>query len=180
MILILINDLMNSLNKQKSNTLENFVKRHGVVEGENRYQSWMGDRSIGMSMIAQKLFDSISPYFTDNRVYYNDGDTKKEFGIYDSENKRCYYYDYIDFTLKKGIEFNGDVFHGNPKIFGKNDTPNFYNRGMICEQMWEYDRIKIEKIGKMHGIKIMTVWESDYKKDPELKLEECLNFLKND
>lgn len=169
----------NEINKKKSLSLENYIIRYGEKEGRKRYLSHMEDRNFGYSNIAKNLFDFISKDFVGNKIYYCDMNNNKEFGLYDTEYKRYYYYDYIDYSLKRGIEFNGDVFHGNPKTYKSFDTPNPFNRSVTCEQLWKYDEIKIKKIEELHGIKMLTIWESDYNKNPESVIIECINFLKN-
>jgi G:T-mismatch repair DNA endonuclease (very short patch repair protein) len=63
--------------------------------------------------------------------------------------------------IKKSIEFYGDFWHGNPKVYNRNDVNRvngltfgeLYNR-TITRQM------EIEKI----GYKVISIWESDFKK----------------
>ena len=168
------------INKKKSLSLDNLISRYGEKDGYCRYHAYMEDKNIGYSRIAKEMFDKISPHFIGNKIYYMNLEDNKEFGLHDVENKRYYFYDYIDYTLKKGIEFNGDIFHGNPKLFENGDKPNPFNKDAICEKLWEYDRIKIQKINEMHGIEILTIWEYDYNQDREGVISKCIDFLKND
>jgi hypothetical protein len=166
------------INKKKSLSLDNLMSRYGEKDGHRRYHAYMEDKNIGYSRIAKEMFDKISPYFIGNKIYYMNLEDNKEFGLHDVENKRYYFYDYIDYTLKKGIEFNGDVFHGNPRLFESGDTPNPFNKDAICEKLWEYDRIKIQKINEIHGIEILTIWEYDYNQDREGVISKCVDFFK--
>lgn len=168
------------LNKKKSLSIDNLILRYGQKEGMSRYLSYMEDKSFGYSILAKNIFDQISEKYPNNKIYYMDMNGNKEFGVLDKHNRRYYYYDYIDLTLKKGIEFNGDVFHGNPKLFCKDDSPNPFNREKTCEKLWEYDDIKIKTIKESHDINILTIWESDYNEDSNGVIEQCINFLKND
>jgi hypothetical protein len=164
--------------QRRARTLENYILKYGEAEGKRRYTSSMEDRTIGYSLIAKNLFDIISSNFVGNKIYYMDLQNNKEFGVYDNINNRYYFYDYIDYTLKKGIEFNGDVFHGNPKTFNKYDTPNPIKKQLICEKIWEYDTIKIDTIKKIHNIDILTIWESDYNNNATEIVDKCIQFLK--
>jgi len=71
-----------------------------------------------------------------------------------------FFVDGVDINNKLVYEFYGDFWHGNPKVYNKNDINRvngltfgeLYNR-TITRQM------EIEKI----GYKIISIWESDYK-----------------
>jgi G:T-mismatch repair DNA endonuclease (very short patch repair protein) len=97
----------------------------------------------------------------------------KEFQIRDEGLQKTYIY---DFKFKnKIIEFHGDYFHANPKIY----DANYYNtkKGIFAEQIWEKDSQKIEYAEKV-GYVILVVWQKDYKENPEKILKKCINFLK--
>jgi G:T-mismatch repair DNA endonuclease (very short patch repair protein) len=81
----------------------------------------------------------------------------------------------FDFKYKnKLIEYNGDFWHCNPKIYNK----EFYNKRThrSAVQQWERDKQKIE-FAKDLGFKVLTIWENDYNKNKTKTIEECLKFL---
>lgn len=166
--------------KSKAINLENFIKKYGKIDGEKRYYSWLQDRTPYFSKISQELFDKLNHFFQNNNVYFASKEPFGEYFIYDNETSRPYFYDYVDTTLKKCIEFNGDDFHGNPVKYSANDTPNFYDRNLTCDEIWKFDQYKISCLKKLRNIDTMVVWESDYKKDSEDVFNKCINFLTND
>lgn len=60
------------------------------------------------------------------------------------------------------IEYNGDYWHCNPNKYSKEYFHQV--KGMTAEQLWEYDKNKIDLI-KNKGYNLEVVWESDYKSD---------------
>ena len=77
---------------------------------------------------------------------------------------------------KKIIEFNGDIFHGNPSIFSKDDKPNPFDKKITCEDMWRNDKRKIDFI-KEEGFEVLTIWENDYRLNKNEIIEKCKKFL---
>lgn len=63
------------------------------------------------------------------------------------------------------IEFNGDYWHCNPIKYEKDYFHQVKN--MTAEQLWEYDKNKIDLI-KSKGYNLEVVWESDYKKNQNI------------
>ena len=82
-----------------------------------------------------------------------------------------YIYDFCN--NKRIIEFNGDYWHANPEKYKSTDL--IANR-QTAKDIWGKDKLKT-KVAIDKGFQIMTVWESDYKKDPESVIEKCKTFL---
>jgi hypothetical protein len=135
----------------------------------------MSEKTTGYSKISQELFKELKKY-SNNKIYFAEVNNGIEYHVLDIENGRSYFYDYVDVNFKKCIEFNGDVFHGNPNMFKENDTPNPY-LNISCNEIWKYDNEKINHLKKTRDIDTLVVWESDYKKNKEEVLKKCLNFL---
>ena len=83
-----------------------------------------------------------------------------------------YAYDFM--FENKIIEFNGDYWHTNPKIYDK----NYVNKttGLVAKDIWKKDANK-RKYAEKKGYKIYTVWESDYKNNPKDTINKCIKFL---
>lgn len=161
--------------KSKSTSLASFISKYGKEEGIKRYNSRMSEKTAGYSKISQELFKELKKY-SNNKIYFAEVNNGIEYHVLDIENGRSYFYDYVDVDFKKCIEFNGDVFHGNPDMFKENDTPNPYLK-ISCNEIWKYDNEKINHLKKTRDIDTLIVWESDYKKNKEEVLKKCLNFL---
>lgn len=157
----------NEINAKKAITLKNFISRYGK-DGYFQYNKIVNRRKTFYSNISQKLFVNIEQnlikYLSEfnYNIYY--ATKNKEFGIFYKD--RYFYYDFVIPKLKICVEFNGDHFHGNPKLFGEDDSPNPFDRNIKCKDIWELDKIKnnalIEK-----GFDLYVVWEKDYKQFPK-------------
>lgn len=94
------------------------------------------------------------------------------------KNERGVFLDFYDVTINLVIEFNGDLWHGNPNIYGPDDlVKRPYNSGVYVKasKLWERDRQRLETInGVLGNPKIEIVWEDDYNKHPEEIVEEIL------
>ena len=126
----------------------------------------------GYSKISQELFWKIYKNFKNNNVHFEE--LNSEIIRYDKANKLHYRYDYFDFTLKKCIEFNGDYWHCNPIKYNENYNHPVMNKR--ASEIWEKDKLKLNWL-KNRGYKVLVIWESDYRKNPEETLEKCLSFL---
>jgi len=71
------------------------------------------------------------------------------------------------------IEFNGDYWHCNPKLYNS-DYMN-KKKGMTAKELWEYDKQKTI-LGESKGFTVITIWEYDYK---EKGIDFILNEIKN-
>ena len=80
-------------------------------------------------------------------------------------------------TLKVILEFFGDYYHCNPSN-PKFSDPEFYNTTirMTSAQKWQYDRRRLAGLRKV-GYRILVVWESDWRKNPEDVLSRVRTFL---
>ncbi len=81
----------------------------------------------------------------------------------------------FDYMLgDKIIEFNGDYWHANPKIYKKDYINKTLN--LTAYEIWKKDE-KRKKYIQKQGYQLYVVWESDYKNDPENTIKKCLQFL---
>lgn len=85
----------------------------------------------------------------------------------------------LDFCLgSKTIEFNGDYWHANPKIYKPEDVIRYRNCTKTAKEIWEIDRKRLEAISKTH--EVLVVWESDFKSNREKEIARCIEFLKGE
>lgn len=171
--------------RQRTFTLEKCIQKYGKEKGEQIYnerqEKWIKKVfnkdsciSTGTSMIANNFINEIISLrgCEDNLLY-----GKNELFIYDNEAKACYRYDLTNTKTKKIIEFNGDYWHGNPLLYNK-DKVILQRHGKTASDIWEKDRRKLDTANK-NGYELMTVWESDYKKDKQGTIKKSLLFLDN-
>lgn len=89
-----------------------------------------------------------------------------------SNNKKQYIYDIA--VNNKIVEYNGDFWHCNPKIY----SPDFINPRTKIKAVdkWNQDQEKI-KFAQEQGYEVMVVWESEFKQNKEEILKKCVQFL---
>jgi len=76
---------------------------------------------------------------------------------------------------RKKIKTTIDYWHCNPEFY--NNT--FFNKSKnkTAEQIWKYDLEKSECASR-HGYSVLTIWESEYKNNPEETIKKCIEFIK--
>ena len=159
------------INNLKGITLENMIRKWGVVEGTEKYHQWFENHNIGYSNISQELFYCIlSNIHNKNKVKFATHNNEKRFEI----NKKSYALDF--YYNKYVIEFNGDIFHANPLIYKEQDHPNPYRKELTSKDIWEYDKIKNQHIINK-GYRLLIVWENEYRKNKDKIINDCLSFL---
>lgn len=163
-----------------------FIDKYGEIEGQRKYhercahikattflKQYNKMNKNNTSNISQELFNRIMTVFnTDDKVYYHTKNHEYSCGT-------NFNYDFVVLGINKIIEFNGDKFHANPKIYMAMDTPNPFIPNLTASQIWTYDNDKINAALEK-GFKVLVVWESDFRKSPDSVIEQCLNFLRND
>ena len=152
-----------SANKAKGCLLDNYVKKYGEA-GFEKYIEACENRSSSrfVSKISQKIFWEIFDYLTPDEkenCYFKE--LNKEFGKYCNNTKSYRYFDFVVTNIKLCIEYNGDFWHANPKIYKCDEYPNPYNKKLSASDIWEHDRIK-NNIMIESGYKVFVIWESEY------------------
>ena len=186
--------------RQKTFTLEKCIEKYGEEEGlkrwKERQEKWSkkieekyrnGEFSKAPKSQNSSIYSKCEIEFVNKLLENNDVIDEHETMSYlttqlkltnvseDRCSNRIFMY---DFTYRnKIIEFNGDFWHMNPSEY-KSD---FFNQiSKICaKDKWEIDSIKI-KCAESYGYKVLTIWESEYKKDKEGTIQKCIDFLTKD
>lgn len=139
-----------------------------VIKIRKYFELNSGSRSL-QSGIANRLFNDICNLLNLNADKY------KEKFIYERETNTGYSYDFC--YNNKIIEFQGDYWHCNPKIYKE----DYFNKviKMSAKEIWNKDAAK-KRIAEKNNYSVLYVWESDYKADPTKELIKCIKFLKNE
>lgn len=147
--------------KRKIVNLETLQKKWGAEEGLIRYEKMMNKRfeaiskSPGFSRKAQLFFEKVIeklPNDLASEVSYS-GNKEKFFLV------QGYFFS-VDFyipSLSLIVEFYGDYWHCNPKIYKADDM---IFGGKTARDIWDYDKKRIEKL-KDAANHIIIVWELD-------------------
>jgi organic radical activating enzyme len=87
--------------------------------------------------------------------------------------------DYYIENLKLTIEFNGDLWHGNPEIYKNTDRPNPFHENLTTSEIWEKDRKRKDYLKTKYDIDTIIIWEKDYKKDGmDITIKKLLEEIK--
>lgn len=158
----------NKLCKSKSHTYENYINWYGSEEKalekiKERHNMW---KSVSKS--SQKYLSGLDEYIktlhNNIKTYY---DSKNKEYMIITNNRYVYYIDYYIKDWKIAIEYNGDLFHANPKKYKEDDKP-IPGSNITAFEIWEKDRIKKETLLKEKNIIIIEVWEGNLPKYDEL------------
>jgi hypothetical protein len=173
--------------RQSTFSLKKCIERYGEEEGKKRFTDrqikWSkslttgGKLKIGYSKISQELFYNIlNRYDIDDRndVYF--GTHNKEFRL-EKENGGVWLYDFTDIKNKKIIEYNGDMYHGNPKKYKPSDYPHPFRKTITAQDMWDNDKEKNDK-AKNDGFEVLVIWDSEYRWGNKQEIiNKCITFL---
>jgi hypothetical protein len=149
----------NYINKQSySCTKEYFICNYGEINGIKKYNNFCEKRifkNISYSNISQLLFKNVDSCLNNYSTYYA---TKNNEYCLKTDNI-IYYLDYYIEKLNIAIEFNGDIWHGNPTIFNENDNPIPFNKELKCKDIWKKDEQRIKLIKNKFNIDVIIIWE---------------------
>lgn len=60
------------------------------------------------------------------------------------------------------FEFYGDAFHGNPKMYTKDETPHPFNKRRTASQLYRATQVRRHRLEKL-GYTVVYIWERDYR-----------------
>lgn len=173
-------------NHQRTFTLQKCIDKHGEGTGNliytKRQVKWQtslienGNLKCGFSRISQELFYRLlDEYSFKEKIDVFFATKNKEYFI-SLKGGEFYQYDFVDRNKMKIIEFNGDCYHANPIKYNENDKPNPFRQNLTASDIWAKDKRKTE-VAIENGFQLLTIWESEYKKNKELTIKKCLDFL---
>jgi hypothetical protein len=180
-----------------TNTKEYFIEKYGQDEGYQKYLKINKEKSSGVpAILAEKLQITVEEatdiiirrykkLFTSNleREFTTLLETKignlehtsfaKPFGKWSPLLNS-----YVIYDIKHGkciVEFNGDYWHANPKIY--QDTAII--RGKTAAEIRQKDFLKI-KTAEDLGFKTLVVWESDFLNDKSETIVKVAQWISNE
>lgn len=163
-------------------SLEYFIKEYGEKNGKEKFNNFCEQRinnggwqSKSYSQISNNLFNIIKKYL--NKYNINDDLLfgENEFYIRNNIKNIGYQLDFYDKTKNLIIEFQGDYWHANPKLYDK----KFINevKHLTSEEIWEYDKNKKDFICKeLNNPIYLQIWESDYRSNPNKVINDILLY----
>lgn len=178
-----LGDRYEEINSRKAHTLENYVKKYGLNEKEalEKLENFFSSSSNKFySKDSQDLFWKIFNNLTESekkKTYF--AELNKEYAVFHKKSNRIYLYDFVCSELQLCVEYHGDHYHGNPKMY----TPSQFLRGRgqsktKVHEVWQKDEMKNKAITDERNYDLLVVWESDWKNNREKifsKIMEVIN-----
>lgn len=153
------------INERKAHNYENYKQRYGssAIQKLEEYYSKRGGNFI--SKTSTKFLDIVDSLLTDDELQHS----YREYTVYSHKHNRVFMYDYVNTKLKFCIEYNGNYWHGNPKMYSHDDV---MTHGRV-DELWEKDYTKMRVLFDNRDILSYTiVWESE-----ELSKEQIEEFI---
>lgn len=158
----------------------------GIIRHTNRQIQWNGsiksNLKCGYSKVSNKFFDDIlSHYKEEDKQYVYFNGHNGEYTVKDASTGKTYRLDFYDSKNNFIIEFQGDIYHGNPAIFTPDSYPHPFHKnqaGWTAADIWKKDAIK-KDISKnaLPGVKYLQLWESKYREDSTFCLEKVVKLI---
>lgn len=144
-----------------------YEKRCARIKETSFFKTYNKTNKNNYSKISQKLFFEIYEKIKDKfaKIYF--AELNHEHAAMTGASN----FDFVVLDNKRIIEYHGEMFH--PKE-GDLDWVNPYK--VTYEEQIAKDNLKKEK-AEANGFKILYVWHNDFKSNPSLVINSCLDFL---
>ncbi len=171
-------------NSQKFFSKDMCIQKYGEIEGievwKNRQKAWqqtLNSKSqeeksrINRLKLSKGITVSKNETIIFEEIKKIDPTAIHQLTLSYSEKKQ-YIYDIA--VGKKIIEYNGDFWHANPKIY----SSDFINprTNIKAIDKWALDENKI-KFAIQQGYEVLIVWEKDFKNNKKDVIDQCIQFL---
>ena len=152
-------------------TIEFYRNKFGESEGTKIYKNIqlkkINNFTKMYSMIGMEFCENIVSKIKKNfeKIYY--GDNEYKFFVWEDEFKIIVVDLYIK-DINTIVEFYGDYWHRNPKIYNINEKK--------VKEINEKNKNRINKLKNKYNSNVIIVWENDYKNDKS----NIINFVINE
>lgn len=89
---------------------------------------------------------------------------------------KLYVVDYLDASINKIIEIYGYFWHMKPTLYHMNDVNSVTKK--LAKDVWESDNKKEAEL-KRHGYEVLVIWEDEISSSLESQLEIAKQFLES-
>jgi hypothetical protein len=182
-----------------TNSIEYFIEKYGVTDGTIKWNEFYENRikvhrisfimekfNCNESMAANILSSRKSKSYVSlvekefvnkllEKIEIKYSCNTSQYSIWSHDDSRLYVYD-ISNGIDKIIEFNGDYWHCNPAIY--NESFIVKQSGLTAKETWRNDQNKIAA-ANLKGFNVLTIWESEYKLNPDNTIMTAFNFFNN-
>ena len=188
-------------NKSRAVTLENLIKKWGEETGTKKWNIYIERQKQTKSLEymikkfgiektqeinAKKCF-KFKGYSESSQIFFNKIDKiisryyttyyaskNEEYGIQTSIGFKKL--DYYIKELNICVEFNGDIWHANPKLYKNEECIHPFNKTLTCAEIQNYDKLRYEILKSEYNIDTLVIWEADLK---TLNVNEFINNILN-
>lgn len=155
------------INKKKGHSIDSCLARGLDLETAIQTSQNYYAKRRNFSQTSQVFFGILETLLETNTVYYKTKNYEKQF------SGKCVDFYYADSKIV--VEYYGDFWHRNPKIY----TRDFKSYGKTSEEIWELDRLRINQIESDPNVyKVLIVWESDVLTNPHFMAEQIVKEIK--
>lgn len=173
--------------RQTTFSLELCIEKYGEEKGKEIYtarqEKWQksltenGNLKYGYSNVSQVLFYELLNYYktikNKENVFFA---TKNQEYRLQKREGGVWIYDFVDLENKKIIEYNGDEYHANPKMFEADEYPHPFRKNITAQEIWNKDEKK-RIVAEENGFDVLIIWDSEYRSHKDKTLEKCKNYL---
>lgn len=75
------------------------------------------------------------------------------------------------------FEFFGNYWHANPEFYNIDDKIQYHGKIKLAKDVWEHDRIRLEKILNEKKLPIIIIWEQHYNNNKDILLEQIKDYF---
>lgn len=150
----------------KNKVKKTMLKKYGI---ENYFH-----KNPNYSKISQELFWNIYNNLSNelkNKTYF--AELNNEFASYGNE---FYLYDFVISNIKICIEFHGNNFHPQCHLNDNDIGWHAIYKNLTVKEARKYE-FKKNNFLINNGYEVLIIWENDYKKNKDLILNKCLEFI---
>jgi len=168
-------EIYKRVNEQKGRSVSSYMKYKGMTFEEAVVACELSSRNLNSHLsgnMANEFFRELDSNISD--VLSSKSLTAyktHEFGMYDPKTDNITRFDYAIPEFKLIIEFNGNYWHMNPKMYSHSELRLLHSvRPFTAAEIWERDKHK-NSIATDAGYQLFVIWESDYNEDPRGTVE---------
>lgn len=151
-------------NLSNSQSLNGFINRYGIEEGNKKYIETIIKRcsntytSKESLILFKKIYKKIRKYLQRNEIYWGISGSKEYF-LYNKDLKKVFFYDFTIPSLKIIIEYHGKRYHPNPKWDQEKwDKWNFM--GLNAKEKRDMDVYK-NKVAEDYGFEVIEIFSDE-------------------
>lgn len=151
-------------NLSNSQSLNGFINRYGIDEGNKKYIETIIKRcsntytSKESLILFKKIYKKIRKHLQRNEIYWGISGSKEYF-LYNKDSKKVFFYDFTIPSLKIIIEYHGKRYHPNPKW--DQEKWNKWNfMGLNAKEKRDMDVYK-NKVAEDYGFEVIEIFSDE-------------------